>query len=98
MSNINNKDNSGENARGPSSGGAAGAPAASSGGSGGAVAIAAKKVCFICGSYTSQTINIFEPRDGPNIIELINEKFKVPVSVDALRRVVLILLRAVDVI
>lgn len=60
-----------DQARAPAAGAAAGA----------VVVIAPKKVCFICGSYTSQTINIFEPRNGPNIIELINEKFKVPVSV-----------------
>lgn len=39
-----------------------------------------KSVCFICGSYTSQTINIYEKRAGPNIVDIINEKFKVQVS------------------
>lgn len=38
-----------------------------------------KSVCFICGSYTSLTINIFEKRAGPNIVEIISEKFKVKV-------------------
>lgn len=38
-----------------------------------------KKVCFICGSYTTFTINIYEPRSGPNIVDVINEKFKVQV-------------------
>lgn len=35
-----------------------------------------KKVCFICGSYTKYVINIHEPRCGPNMIEVITEKFK----------------------
>lgn len=39
-----------------------------------------KKVCFICGSYTTLTINIYEPRTGPNIVDVINEKFKVQVE------------------
>lgn len=38
-----------------------------------------KKVCFICGSQTTFTINIYEPRSGPNIVDVINEKFKVQV-------------------
>lgn len=39
-----------------------------------------KKVCFICGSQTTFTINIYEPRSGPNIVDVINQKFKVQVS------------------
>lgn len=39
-----------------------------------------KRVCFICGSHTSQTINIYERRAGPNLVEVINAKFKVAVS------------------
>lgn len=35
-----------------------------------------KNVCFICGSYTRLTINIHEPRCGPNMIDVISEKFK----------------------
>lgn len=35
-----------------------------------------KKVCFICGSHTVFIINIHEPRSGPNMIEVISEKFK----------------------
>lgn len=42
-----------------------------------------KKVCFICGSYTTFTINIYEPRSGPNIVDVINEKFKVQVKKNA---------------
>lgn len=38
-----------------------------------------KKVCFICGSQTTFTINIYEPRSGPNIVDVINQKFKVQV-------------------
>lgn len=34
-----------------------------------------KRVCFICGSHTTQIINIHEPRCGPNMIEVISEKF-----------------------
>lgn len=35
-----------------------------------------KKICFICGTLTTHIINIYEPRIGPNIIDIINEKFK----------------------
>lgn len=35
-----------------------------------------KKVCFICGSQTTLFINIYEPRAGPNMIDVISEKFK----------------------
>lgn len=35
-----------------------------------------KKVCFICGSHTTLIINIHEPRCGPNMIDVISEKFK----------------------
>lgn len=35
-----------------------------------------KKVCFICGSHTTQFINIYERRCGPNMIDVISEKFK----------------------
>lgn len=39
-----------------------------------------KRICLICGCHTNQTINIYEPRSGPNIIELIQAKFKFQVS------------------
>ncbi|XP_054739560.1 protein phyllopod [Anastrepha obliqua] len=35
-----------------------------------------KRTCLICGCHTNQTINIYEPRSGPNIVELIQAKFK----------------------
>lgn len=35
-----------------------------------------KKICFICGSHTIHIVNIHEPRSGPNMIEVISEKFK----------------------
>ncbi|XP_017482711.1 PREDICTED: protein phyllopod [Rhagoletis zephyria] len=35
-----------------------------------------KRTCLICGCHTNQTINIYEPRNGPNIVELIQAKFK----------------------
>lgn len=35
-----------------------------------------KKVCFICGSHTTQFINIYERRCGPNMIDVISQKFK----------------------
>lgn len=34
------------------------------------------KVCFICGTHTTLIINIHEPRCGPNMINVISEKFK----------------------
>lgn len=43
--------------------------------------VATKRVCFICGSQTSQTINIYEQRAGPNMVEVINAKFNVPVII-----------------
>lgn len=45
-----------------------------------------KKVCFICGSQTTFTINIYEPRSGPNIVDVINQKFKVQVRETSLAR------------
>lgn len=42
-----------------------------------------KRVCFICGSQTTLIINIHEPRNGPNIVDVISEKFKTrPLSDD----------------
>ncbi|KAH8400651.1 hypothetical protein KR009_000038 [Drosophila setifemur] len=35
-----------------------------------------KRTCLICGCHTNQTINIYEPRSGPNIVQLIHAKFK----------------------
>lgn len=35
-----------------------------------------KYVCFICGTYTRLIINIYEPRCGPNMIDVISERFK----------------------
>ncbi|XP_073847078.1 phyllopod [Musca autumnalis] len=35
-----------------------------------------KRTCLICGCHTNQTINIYEPRKGPNIVQLIQAKFK----------------------
>lgn len=51
---------------GPGSGAAAAAPPA-----------AGKKtnVCLICGIYTNLSLNIFEPRNGPNIREVIYQKY-----------------------
>lgn len=39
-----------------------------------------KRTCLICGCQTNQTINIYEPRSGPNIVQLIQAKFKFQVS------------------
>lgn len=39
-----------------------------------------RQICLICGCHTSQIINVFEPRNGPNIVELIQAKFKFQVS------------------
>lgn len=36
----------------------------------------AENVCFICGTYTRLIINIYEPRCGPNMIDVINERYK----------------------
>uniref|UniRef100_A0A182K8J2 ZAD domain-containing protein n=1 Tax=Anopheles christyi TaxID=43041 RepID=A0A182K8J2_9DIPT len=33
-------------------------------------------VCLICGIYTNLSLNIFEPRSGPNIVDVIYEKYK----------------------
>uniref|UniRef100_A0AAG5DIT3 ZAD domain-containing protein n=1 Tax=Anopheles atroparvus TaxID=41427 RepID=A0AAG5DIT3_ANOAO len=33
-------------------------------------------VCLICGIYTNLSLNIFEPRNGPNIVDVIYEKYK----------------------
>ncbi|TDG50931.1 hypothetical protein AWZ03_002586 [Drosophila navojoa] len=35
-----------------------------------------KRTCLICGCQTNQAINIYEPRSGPNIVQLIQAKFK----------------------
>lgn len=39
-----------------------------------------KRTCLICGCHTNQTINIYEPRSGPNIVQLIQAKFKFQVK------------------
>lgn len=74
-------------------GGGAGPSSSSDGGGGGVDGISLannakttvkqqqKKVCFICGSHTTFTINIYEPRSGPNIVDVINQKFKVQVNI-----------------
>lgn len=63
---------------------AAMAAAASSSASAAATAASAseylKRTCLICGCQTNQTINIYEPRSGPNIVQLIQAKFKFQVS------------------
>lgn len=42
-----------------------------------------KKVCFVCGSRTIFIVNIRERRCGPNMIDVISEKFKMrPLSDD----------------
>lgn len=58
------------------------AAAASAGGasSAGAGSEYLKRTCLICGCQTNQTINIYEPRSGPNIVQLIQAKFKFQVS------------------
>lgn len=33
-------------------------------------------VCLICGIQTNLLLNIFEPRNGPNIVDVIYEKYK----------------------
>lgn len=40
-----------------------------------------KRTCLICGCHTNQTINIYEPRSGPNIVQLIQAKFKFQVNI-----------------
>lgn len=40
-----------------------------------------KRTCLICGCHTNQTINIYEPRGGPNIVQLIQAKFKFQVNI-----------------
>lgn len=61
-----NKDN------GPGGPGSGAPPAAAAAGGGGG-----KKtnVCLICGIYTTSSLNIFEPRNGPNIREVIYQKY-----------------------
>lgn len=56
---------------GPGGPGSGAPPAAAAGGGGG------KKtnVCLICGIYTTSSLNIFEPRNGPNIREVIYQKY-----------------------
>ncbi|XP_037032029.1 protein phyllopod [Bradysia coprophila] len=36
--------------------------------------------CLICGSYTASMLNIYEPRCGPNIVEIIKQKFELELS------------------
>ncbi|KAH8405146.1 hypothetical protein KR222_005431, partial [Zaprionus bogoriensis] len=52
------------------------AAVASSGSGSGASSEYLKRTCLICGCQTNQTINIYEPRSGPNIVQLIQAKFK----------------------
>ncbi|KAL7737900.1 hypothetical protein ACLKA6_006275 [Drosophila palustris] len=52
------------------------AAAASSGSAPGSGSEYLKRTCLICGCQTNQTINIYEPRSGPNIVQLIQAKFK----------------------
>ena len=33
-------------------------------------------VCLICGIHTTLSLNIFEPRNGPNIVDVIYLKYK----------------------
>lgn len=40
-----------------------------------------RQVCLICGSYTTLIVNIYEPRSGPNIVDLINQKFGPQVNI-----------------
>lgn len=37
-------------------------------------------VCLICGIYTNLSVNIFEPRSGPDIREVIYQKYNFKVS------------------
>ncbi|KAH8297183.1 hypothetical protein KR044_006148 [Drosophila immigrans] len=52
------------------------AMAASAAAPSGAASDYLKRTCLICGCQTNQTINIYEPRSGPNIVQLIQAKFK----------------------
>lgn len=60
-----NKDNA---PGGPGSGAPPAAPAPAGGGK-------KTNVCLICGIYTTSSLNIFEPRNGPNIREVIYQKY-----------------------
>lgn len=60
-----NKD--GNAAGGPGSG----APPTAAAGGG----VKKTNVCLICGIYTTSSLNIFEPRNGPNIREVIYQKY-----------------------
>lgn len=62
-----NKD--GNAAGGPGSGAP---PTAAAGAAGG---VKKTNVCLICGIYTTSSLNIFEPRNGPNIREVIYQKY-----------------------
>lgn len=46
-----------------------------------------KRTCLICGCHTNQTINIYEPRSGPNIVQLIQAKFKFQVWIYLLKEI-----------
>lgn len=39
-----------------------------------------QRVCLICGSRTHLVLDIYEPRDGPNIVDIIYAKFKFTVD------------------
>lgn len=64
-----NKD--GNAAGGPGSGTPPTAAAAGAAGGG----VKKTNVCLICGIYTTSSLNIFEPRNGPNIREVIYQKY-----------------------
>lgn len=64
-----NKD--GNAAGGPGSGAPPTAAAAGAAGGG----VKKTNVCLICGIYTTSSLNIFEPRNGPNIREVIYQKY-----------------------
>uniref|UniRef100_A0A182NSW9 ZAD domain-containing protein n=1 Tax=Anopheles dirus TaxID=7168 RepID=A0A182NSW9_9DIPT len=57
-------------------GGAGGAVGGGGGGTTGTVLRRKTNVCLICGIYTNLSLNIFEPRNGPNIVDVIYEKYK----------------------
>lgn len=59
-----NKDN------GPGGPGSGAPPAVAAGGG-----VKKTNVCLICGIYTTSSLNIFEPRNGPNIREVIYQKY-----------------------
>ncbi|XP_058833150.1 protein phyllopod [Topomyia yanbarensis] len=55
---------------------AAGGDGGECGSTGGFQGLAKKtNVCLICGIYTNLSLNIFEPRNGPNIREVIYQKY-----------------------